>query len=189
MNEIKLPKLIGVSGVARCGKDSYFLLATKRLNKSNQKTMRCAFADAVKQDCHQLLVKKSGISAFTKDDEEKKLIRPLLVAYGHDLMRQIDPDYWIKRLELSLAVGEKINATQFVTDVRYVNEVEFIKERGGKIVHIEQENCLPANEEEAENDPQIKELADLLIKWKHVGDNNIKKLQSQVTKSLSKLKI
>ena len=189
MNELNLPKIIGITGVARSGKDSYFLLATKRLNKSNQKTMRCAFADAVKQDCHQLLIKKSGISAFTKDDDEKKLIRPLLVAYGHSLMRQIDPDYWVKRLELSLALGEKINATQFITDVRYINEVNFIKEKGGKIVHIEKENCPPANDEEAENDPLIKDIADIHIRWKHVGDENIKKLQTSVTKSLSKLKI
>ena len=104
-------------------------------------------------------------------------------------MRQIDPDYWIKRLELSLAVGEKINATQFVTDVRYLNEVNFIKDRGGKILHIEKENCLPANKEESENDPEIKKVADLCIKWNHVGEENIKKLQTQVTKSLSKLSI
>ncbi|NDG52460.1 MAG: hypothetical protein EBY39_05480 [Flavobacteriia bacterium] len=187
MKKINLPKIIGISGVARCGKDTFFLLSTKRLNKSGQKTVRCAFADAVKQDCHQLLVKKAGISAFTQDDEQKKLIRPLLVAYGHDLMRKLDPEYWIKRIELSLALAEKINGTQFITDVRYVNEVEFIKKKGGKIIHIEQEGCKPANEEEAENDPLIKDMADLCVKWKHVGDGNLNKLQTQVTKSLNKI--
>jgi len=187
MKKINLPKIIGISGVARCGKDTFFLLSTKRLNKSGQKTVRCAFADAVKQDCHQLLVKKAGISAFTQDNEQKKLIRPLLVAYGHDLMRKLDPEYWIKRIELSLAVAEQINGTQFITDVRYVNEVEFIKKKGGKIIHIEQEGCKPANEEEAENDPLIKDMADLCVKWKHVGDDNLNKLQTQVTKSLNKI--
>jgi len=188
MKKLKLPKIIGLSGVARCGKDTFCLLAAKRLNKSKQAVMRCAFADNVKADLHQLLLKKAGISAYTNLDKEKELIRPLLVAYGTDLMRKVDEDYWIKRLDLTVKAAGQVDATAFITDVRYMNEVDWIKENGGVIVHITKDKSKPANEQEKINDPLIKEAADLCIEWKHVGDKDLQKaLGSKVTRTLGKL--
>jgi len=190
MKKLIIPKVIGLTGVARCGKDTFCLLAAKRLNKAKQPVMRCAFADNVKADLHQLLVKKAGISAYTNIDKEKELIRPLLVAYGTDLMRKIDEDYWIKRLEMSVKAAGQIDATAFITDVRYMNEVEWIKEQGGAIIHISKTGCKPANEEEAKNDPLIQDTADLKIHWDHIGDKDLeKKLSPKVTRALGKLVI
>lgn len=190
MKKLNLPKIIGISGVARSGKDTFCLLSAKRLNKSKQVAMRCAFADNVKADLHQLLIKKAGISAYTNLDKEKELIRPLLVAYGTDLMRKVDEDYWIKRLELTVKAAGQIDATAFITDVRYMNEVEWIQEQGGKIIHITKKGTKPANEQEEINDPLIKDAADLLVEWDHVGEDNLeKKLSAKVTRYLGKLKI
>jgi len=190
MKKLNLPKIIGISGVARSGKDTFCLLSAKRLNKSKQAVMRCAFADNVKADLHQLLIKKAGISAYTNIDKEKELIRPLLVAYGSDLMRKVDEDYWIKRLELTVKAASQIDATAFITDVRYMNEVEWIKKQGGKIIHITKKGTKPANEQEEINDPLIKDAADLLVEWNHVGEDNLEKeLSAKVTRYLGKLKI
>lgn len=188
MKKLNLPKVIGLSGVARSGKDTFCLLAAKRLNKSKQAVMRCAFADNVKADVHQLLVKKAGISAYTNVDKEKELIRPLLVAYGTDLMRKIDENYWIKRLEMSVKAAGEVDATCFITDVRYMNEVDWIKDQGGVIVHVSKNNTKAANEQEEINDPLIKEASDLCISWKHIGDGDLEKaLGSKVTRALGKL--
>lgn len=190
MKKLNIPNIIGLTGVARSGKDTFCLLAAKRLNKSKQAVMRCAFADNVKADLHQLLIKKVGISAYTNIDKEKELIRPLLVAYGTDLMRKMDESYWIKRLEMSVKAAGQIEATAFITDVRYMNEVEWIKEQGGVIVHISKSDCKPANEEEAKNDPLIQEAADLKVSWDHVGEKDLeKKLSGKVTRALGKLVI
>lgn len=190
MKKLIIPKVIGLTGVARSGKDTFCLLAAKRLNKSKQAVMRCAFADNVKADLHQLLVKKVGISAYTNVDKEKELIRPLLVAYGTDLMRKMDEEYWIKRLDMSVKAAGQVDATAFVTDVRYMNEVEWIKEQGGAIIHISKSDCSPANEEEAKNDPLIQEVADLKVSWDHVGEKDLeKKLSGKVTRALGKLQI
>lgn len=190
MKKLKLPKIIGISGVARSGKDTFCLLSAKRLNKSKQAAMRCAFADNVKADLHQLLIKKAGLSAYTDIDKEKELIRPLLVAYGTNLMRKMDPEYWIKRLDLTIKAAMQVEATAFITDVRYINEVEWVKKQGGVMVHIEKEGALPANEQEEINDPLIKAECDLLVKWDHVGEELLeKKLSSKVTRALGKLQV
>lgn len=167
-SEIKLPPIVGVSGVARSGKDTYVAVANIIMKKATESgVMRSAFADAVKQDLHKLLVTKVGISAYTQDTEEKKIIRPLLVAYGM-MMRGIDEDYWVKRLEMNFKLGQKLNLPLFIPDVRFKNEVHFVHKNGGKIIHLSQKNLGPANETEAEHDPIVKDLADIQLQWNSI---------------------
>ena len=101
--------------------------------------MRSGFADAVKADLHQLLVKKAGISAYTEVDYEKKLIRPLMVAYGTSLMRKMNPMHWVQKMQPSLDLAQTVKATLCITDVRYKNEIEMDKGKWRL-------NCLHRNE-------------------------------------------
>lgn len=187
ISEIKLPQVVGICGVARCGKDTVCLLSQKILEKTKQKVMRAGFADSVKADLHNLLVKKVGISAYTEDSDEKKLIRPLMVEYGTGLMRRINKEVWINRMEPNLDLAKTLGVSLFITDVRYENEVEWIKNNGGKIVHVEQEGKSAANEEEENNDPVIKKLADEHIYWKEVGSDKLLSLKPKVTKVLKSI--
>jgi hypothetical protein len=191
MNELKLPQIIGVTGVARAGKDTFFKIAHSILKEQDKKSMRMAFADAVKQDCHQLLVKKSGISAFTDDNTQKDLIRPLLVAYGTDLMRRLDENYWINRLKMSVELSRHMNAVSFVTDVRYENEIDWIqKEEQGLVVHLHRAGCKAPNKEERHNDPILKKRADIRVSWPSVGsewETQKEKLRRKVIFALNKL--
>ena len=186
-NKIEIPEIVGITGWAQTGKDTFFLLAHEILAKQETKITRGAFADFVKQDLHQLLVKKAGISAFTNDPKEKSLIRPLLVEYGTGLMRKLDPEYWIRRMERTIEVGKQLEAKVFITDLRYENELNWLKEKGGKLIHISKEGSKPANSEEKKNDPILLERADVRVKWEHTGKDKVKSLKPKVRAALKKL--
>jgi hypothetical protein len=70
---------------------------------------------------------------------------------------------------------EKYNK-EAVTDVRYENEYEMIKKKGGICVHLKridaQGNLVKyANIEEERNDPIVESRADVNINWGTYGDN------------------
>lgn len=88
--------LLGLCGLARSGKDSFYNL----INKSSTKDFnRYAFADELKKECFHFVMRNTELSVFSEDPQVKKLIRPLLVAYGTNLRRAINPNCWIDRLE------------------------------------------------------------------------------------------
>ena len=84
-------KILGISGLARSGKDSFYELCKPFLDKEGVKHRRMAFADELKEEADLILSKYVGISAFTENAEEKKVIRPLLVTYGTHIRRKINP--------------------------------------------------------------------------------------------------
>jgi tRNA uridine 5-carbamoylmethylation protein Kti12 len=75
-------KVIGISGLARSGKDCFATIATKILTeKYKLKVDRHALAYELKDDLKDLVKKKTGIDIFTEKTEEKNIIRPLLVIF------------------------------------------------------------------------------------------------------------
>ena len=49
--------IIGITGLARCGKDSFFNMASDILKNEGIKTKRFAFADCLKSECNEILEK------------------------------------------------------------------------------------------------------------------------------------
>ena len=187
ISEIKLPPVLGLCGLARCGKDTFCSLTAEILSKYDKRLMRSGFADQVKADLHQLLVSKVGISAYTEISEEKELIRPLLVEYGTGLMRKINKDVWVERMKLSFDLAKHTKVPLVITDVRYENEIDWIHSEEGKVIYIEQEGNKAPNKEEKKNDPIMRKKSDCFVKWEKVGDNNLKKLKPKVTKALKEV--
>ena len=166
--------LIGISGNARSGKDTFCKYAQKVLSEKEVGAARAAFADELKKDLDELCRHKIGISAFTKDDKEKQIIRPLLVTYGTDVIRSLDENWWINKLEKSLGVHQHMNLIPIITDVRYPNEMEWIqKKHDGILIHITRKGIGPANKEEKENNLILKKNADYRVFWPTFGDENI----------------
>ena len=95
-------KLIGISGLARSGKDTLFELLSSKLNKEKVSSKRLAFADELKEECDDFLRSNIGISAFTEDNSEKEIIRPFLVCYGSKIRRRLNKNCWIERLSNKL---------------------------------------------------------------------------------------
>lgn len=158
-------KVIGVCGLARCGKDSFYSLCKKSLERQGIETVRFAFADSLKQECNEILEKYVGISAFTEITSEKEIIRPLLVTYGTHVRRKINPNCWIDKIQDSVLNNVKENKIVFITDVRFENEIDWVHEIGGESVHITREGITAPNKEESENNPILENKSSHKVKW------------------------
>lgn len=165
--------IIGVTGFARTGKDTFFNYSSKILTKARCK--RFAFADALKNECDDFLQKNVGISSFTEDALDKEFIRPFLVTYGTHLRRKKDENCWIKKVEKSIReeVSDSEKNFVFVTDVRFKNEAEWIKSLNGTIVEINRSDFGPANQEEHIQSSLIKPLVDITIQWPTFGNDKL----------------
>ena len=156
--------IIGVSGSARSGKDTFFQLLNKYYG-SPKHFQRFAFADELKNDLRRLISRKFGIKISNCTDEEKELIRPLMVSYGK-LARNINEDYWIQRL-MNKILPYKNLKVPVITDVRYPNEQRYLKQHFEDCinVHISRKGFPPINEEEEENVPTLKDNCDYHLEW------------------------
>jgi hypothetical protein len=121
--------LIGLAGYAGSGKTSV-AEAIARINKYPI----ASFAAALKAKIDPLFPPKTP----------KAVKRPTYVEYGR-AMRSIDPQHWIKELASTFLLSEP---SAIIDDVRYANEVAWIKSRGGVVFLIHREGVGPANEEE-----------------------------------------
>ena len=112
--------ILGLSGKARSGKDS----ACAWIHSGHPtKTRVYAFADALKSFC-----RCHGMT--TKDGN-------MLQKVG-GAMREIDVEHWIKVCYFTIA--EQRPRVALISDVRHVNEAEFVKRMGGQIIRVNRFN-------------------------------------------------
>lgn len=179
-----MSRLIGLTGFARCGKDTFFLRAARLLHNLGFEVDRFAFADVLKSECDPLLRLHTGISAFTSHAEEKELIRPLLVTYGTNIRRKLNPNCWIDQIKAEVSEKLSLGHYVFITDVRFYNEAEWIKSEGGSIFNIKRDGFGPANPDEQEQSKLIKFLIDVKISWPSFGSQNLSECDYYVKNSL-----
>ena len=182
-----MSKLIGITGFARSGKDTFFSCASSYLDSINKTSSRYAFADVLKSECDPLTRQYAGISCFTSNDEEKALIRPLLVAYGTHLRRRINPNCWIDRISDEVGASLSQNHYVFITDVRFENEAQWILSEGGAVINVCREGVGAANPDEAEQSELIKPLLTSSLTWPSYGDSCLSQGYSSVASILGDL--
>jgi dephospho-CoA kinase len=172
--------LIGFAGAAGAGKDS----AAKALVKAGAE--RRAFADPIRSLLYALnpyvddcacrladLVHDEGWETAKRNTPE---VRRLLQQLGSEVRKTAEPSYWI---DLTLA---NLPAFAVVTDVRYPNEAQAIRERGGMIVQINRPGFEPLLEHESET-PLQPDLVDVVI----ANDGNVEQLHDRVLAALNEL--
>ena len=159
-------KIYLVGGVARSGKDTVIKAFLQRFADLGIYAKRYAFADELKKQLDPFLRMHLGISAFTEEQKEKELIRPILLAWGK-ICRDTDENYWAK------IVAEKIRNEPFphiacISDFRYPNEAKFL---GGTTIHLTRTvrgiALPPTGEDEIKNNPIIMENANFRFAWKN----------------------
>jgi len=165
--------MIGISGYARSGKDTFGEALVRILQRYGIKAKTYALATQLKIDINFLTEGDFKISAFTKDDEEKKIIRPLLVGYG-EAWRKADPDHWISVVDCNL----EPRTLAIITDIRYENEADYILKNQGFLLNVSRstsENNFigPANEEEKLNGPKVKEKSSFNLCWGTMSDQEL----------------
>lgn len=164
-------KIIGVAGVARAGKDTFGNAAGKKIKSLNYDYQILSFADEVKRDLDPLIKKTFGFSAFTEVTEEKEIIRPVLIAWGTHVMRKHNGNHWIDKIQKN--IKNDANVVYVVTDVRYVNECEWIQSfNQGCVVHVSRDNVKPNNTEEIKNDPILQKKCDVKLILPDLSENN-----------------
>src|ERR1019366_1254374 len=118
-------KLYGITGKMRAGKDTFFSIVAERIP-----ARRIAFADELKSEC----ASACGVTV-EQINADKARFRPLLQWWGTEFRRNLDSDYWLKKMLAALDALPECGAV-FVTDVRFENEAQLIRSRGGEIIRV-----------------------------------------------------
>lgn len=148
-------KVIGISAKAGAGKDTAYNLLKDSLETKGYKITRLAFADKLKEalgiifgfNVDRLMWDYDYKQGNTLDDGSPDPAcemlgmnrRVIMQLFGTEAMRQgLHPDIWIIALKLAINRGEYDEYDVGVlTDCRFVNELQFVKDMDGLVVKVE----------------------------------------------------
>ena len=193
-------KVIGISGVAGAGKDTFFDLLSERIPCE-----KYSLANELKREVSQWCRMHYQIDPVNCIRKHKEIIRPFLVFHGTTKRDQTEGRYWINKLNDTIVKGDA-SKFKIITDIRYDDydndEVRWLKdELNGILVHVSQyinetqvmphepsglvrKFIEPANSEEARNDPKIKKKSDFQIEWEFIKNGRIEELEPHVDEFL-----
>lgn len=165
--------IIGISGPARSGKDTLGDQFISILSEWGLKCEKASFANQLKNETDDFLKKTIGISSFTQDDDEKKIIRPFLVTWGTHVRRKLNPDVWIDSIKNQLS-DDKIT---IISDVRFQNELDWVKDNGGYTVFVDRYTpqgtlVQPANKDEEEHTMKLRSQCDHSFTWDSISNED-----------------
>lgn len=158
-------RLIGITGRAWSGKDTVATLLQER----RPGVGRAAFADALKAEAAAAF--SADLKLFTdpalKEQPSRQLaavrcsdpgfarylgtlawfgeLRPrVIMQQWGDWRRAADPDYWVRMLAITVDTARGLGFLTFVvTDVRYPNELAWLRGAGGALWRVERPGLKP----------------------------------------------
>jgi len=153
---------IGISGKARSGKDTFAEMLAKELNKEAYPPyVMMAFANELKMKCQEAFdLSWDQLWGNEKEVQDKRYPKPreifedavmkgvkkvnwywtareIMQNFGA-FYRTIDNEFWIKNL-FKVAEQKEYNNI-IITDVRYINEADYILNMSGAVIRVEREN-------------------------------------------------
>lgn len=148
VDEVDTTTIIGLSGYAQSGKDSTGRVLVER------GFTRFAFADALRQTMYAMdpmvLANDGGCYALSEwtemgfDYEWLKAntnLRLYLQRHGVGIREFVDPDAWVNAVFRQIEPGMQA----VITDVRFPNEYEAVKARGGSVWRVVRADHQPPN--------------------------------------------
>jgi dephospho-CoA kinase len=157
--------LIGLSGRMRVGKSEVAKYLKWRYNYEEM-----SFAAKLKEISMELF----GLTEAEVSDSKTERSRRILQEIGCKL-REIESEVWVKYLARKI----NRNGNFVISDVRFLNECEMIKNMGGKVIRIER----PNNPCEMTHTDHISEIAlDSYLKFDYIlkNDGNLEMLCKKV---------
>lgn len=127
--------IIGFSGSFGSGKTTRAQYLSRKLDSMGKEYYFTNFANSLKKMVAQHFDK--SFEQFNTTSGKSEICPRYSVTYGKVLqmygqgMRNIDKDYWIHELEKE--VSKKDNCIIIIGDVRYQNELDWIKSKGGHV--------------------------------------------------------
>ena len=164
-------KIFGITGKMKHGKDTFFSF----VKELHPQVRRVAFADALKKEV-------ADACDVTVDfiNANKDVFRPVLQWWGTEFRRGLHgDDYWLRRMDDTLKLLPQ-GSIVFVTDVRFLNEADYVTGVGGQIVRVVRitdgpRHNVDAHASESEQDQirpeftlissSLNELQSLTTKW------------------------
>ena len=131
--------LIGLVGQKGVGKDTVADYLVK-----NRGFQKLAFAGPLKSMCSAMYGVDIGLFHDTTLKEEKHPYwgispRQMMQHVGTDIVRKhFGQDFWIKNMKCRLQTAN--GADIVISDVRFLNEAELVKQYGGVLVRIDSDN-------------------------------------------------
>tara|TARA_R110000824_G_scaffold400170_2_gene607063 strand:+ start:773 stop:1315 length:543 start_codon:yes stop_codon:yes gene_type:complete len=157
--------ILGLCGLARSGKDSFFEFAKDYYHEKKIECKRFAFADELKKEIDDSLKSELNISSFTDDPKEKEIIRPRLVYYGMKKREETKGYYWIGKLKNKVINYSEQGNVAIITDTRFENEIDWVNNANGISIYISRQGNKAPNSEEKENDPIVKSKSSNIFDW------------------------
>lgn len=139
-------KSISFSGKMASGKDSY----GKLFKRAHPEAIHLSFGKALKNELYEFLkgdFKKPSdmddkvyerlkeIRGKIKPGVRSVYLREALQLYGTDYRRKNDSDYWVRVLKKE--IEENPDKVFYVTDARFVNEINMLKDLGFNLVRLD----------------------------------------------------
>lgn len=182
--------VVGVSGVARSGKNLFCDLIIEELAKQGYSAKQFALANALKRDCSNFLETYCDLDVHTDNTHNKSLFREFLVWYGDLKRKQSNGRHWIEKMDEQ--ISKYTGDVALVSDVRYAHYPNdelgwVVYEHEGLLVHlrryersstavidetgnVQMNYVQPPNEHERINDPKLREGAHFQLNWPTVDD-------------------
>lgn len=140
--------IIGFTGKKGHGKTTASSHATQVLEQKGYKVIHLRFKDAIIETMWNKLNGTLtqfgvhyGMSIEELFDKKPPMMRVLMQEVGTEIYRAINPDYWVlewyKKLHVvTQEVKEEESLVVLTDDVRFVNEFQLLKAKGGKLLRI-----------------------------------------------------
>ncbi len=180
--------IIGFCGYARSGKDTAAKLVLDDSNIRGKKQVFSfagalrAFASKLNVYFPELDMKYNDVIAkygYEVAKNQFPCIRNHLIAIGHGAREEIMPTIWIDSVHYQIQLGNPEIA--IISDVRYFNEVEYIRKNNGIVIYIERPKIEAVHQTEKDSINEI--LARSPIKIIH-NDSNFEILHQRILEVL-----
>lgn len=152
---IKPLRLIGLTGLAGTGKDT-----VREMLERDHGFTGLAFADPIRQMVRALLSENGFDTEYMDDRALKEQPIPTLgVSYRHIAQtlgtewgrKCMGQRFWLQIAQAFIIDQRRQGEREFVvSDVRFANEAEWIKEAGGEVWRIERSAAAPVRDHESE---------------------------------------
>lgn len=178
-------KLIGLVGKLQSGKSTAAEMIMDKYCTDNP-AVKLSFANFLKEMIHDAGLCTEEELWGTKTDFSRLMLQKI----GTEIIRkQIDPDFWVKKMREEIDTFQKNNPDNLVIvidDVRFQNEANLIKEYNGTLIRIVR-SSLEQNREENKHLSET-EQDEIKVDYFTFNDASLKDLRSEIFKIVEEIK-